>query len=436
MFMTSVVGIQATHFAIIVAICKALDAINDPFIGHATDRAPGTKRGKYTNIIALASVPMSILTIILFLDVSAFPYIGKIAWCLGVYFIWGVVSTFWNIPYGTMLNSVTPNQTGRAELSNFRSIGSFGANVLMQTVAPLLIFNNLNEATASGFLILSIVGAIFSVVCLFFTTRWARERIVITTSEDKKQTVHFGKLFLAFLKNRPMIAIILAYIVAKFFIQTTGITKQYVYQIYFQDTSTLALAGILQIVPLALCMPLLKPLVKRFGKKALITWPMLIAAGLYALLAFLPVSPFMWIMIQGVAGFFTGFFNLLIWSLIADGVDYHAWLTKERNDGTVYSVVTFVVFLVASLSTSFITILLDFVGFNPVAQVNQAAGVANNIKNMSALLPVIGCVLIFVCFFFIYNMNDQEMARVSAEVNVQDKEKEEDVKEDELDTRY
>lgn len=117
-------------------------------------------------------------------------------------------------------------------------------------------------------------------------------------------------------------------------------------------------------------------------------------------------------------------------------MDYHAWLTKERNDGTVYSVVTFVVFLVASLSTSFITILLDFVGFNPVAQVNQAAGVANNIKNMSALLPVIRCVLIFVCFFFIYNMNDQEMARVSAEVNVQDKEKEEDVKEDELDTRY
>ncbi len=430
LFMTSIVGIKATHFAIIVAVCKALDAINDPFIGHATDRAPGTKRGKFNNIIALSSIPMSILTVMLFLNVQSFPYALKIVWCLLIYFIWGVVSTFWNIPYGSMMNSITASQTGRAELSNFRSIGSAGANVLVQTVAPLLIYNNLNEATAKGFLILSVAGGIFSIICLAITTRWTRERVVITTREEGRQKLDLKGFFKAFVKNRPMIAIILAYIITKFFIQTTGITNQYVFQVYFQDTETLALAGIVQLVPLIVCMPLLKPMVKRFGKKNLVTWPILLSALTYAVLVFVPVRPIVWIGLQGLAIFFMGFFNLLVWSLIADGVDYHAWLTRERNDGTVYSIVTFMVFLVSSLSTSFITLLLDAVGFEPLLQANQAPGVAISLKTTFASLPVIGCLLIFFIFMFVYNLTDEEMAKISQEVNEMSQAKEAAMKEE------
>lgn len=431
LFMTSVIGITAGHFAIIVAICKALDSLNDPFIGRFTDRAPGTKYGKYNNIIRKVSIPMSIMTVMLFIDVSGFSYGLKIAWCLIIYFLWGVISSFWNIPYGTMLNSISQNQGHRAELSNFRSIGSLGANVIVQTVAPLLIFNNLNEATARGFLILSVIGGIFSIICLFFTTRWARERIVVTTSTEEKQKVNYKKLFFSFLKNRPMISIILAYIIVKFFIQTTGITNQYVFQVYFGDTSTLAYAGIAQMIPMILCMPLLKPLLNKFGKKRLITWTMLIAAATYATLSFVEVSPLAWVVIQGVASFFTGFYSLLIWSLIADGVDYHVWLTGERNDGMVYSVVTFVVFLVASLSTTFITILLSAVGFEPLLQASQAPGVAENIKNLAAILPAIGCVLIFLIFIFIYNLSDKDMEKISDEVAHKAKVKE-DILEDEI----
>lgn len=427
LFMTSVIGITAGHFAIIVAICKALDSLNDPFIGRFTDRAAGNKYGKYNNIIRKVSIPMAIMTVMLFIDVSGFAYGLKVAWCLIIYFLWGVISSFWNIPYGTMLNAISQNQSHRAELSNFRSIGSLGANVLVQTIAPLLIFNNLNEATSKGFLILSVVGGIFSIICLIFTTRWARERIVVTTSQEEKQNVNYKNLFLAFLKNRPMISIILAYIIVKFFIQTTGITNQYVFQIHFGETKTLAYAGIAQMIPMILCMPLLKPLLNKFGKKNMITWPVLIAALIYGSLAFIEVSPMAWVIIQGVASFFTGFFSLLIWSLIADGVDYHVWLTGERNDGMVYSVVTFVVFLVASLSTTFITVLLSAVGFEPLLQAAQGPGVAENIKNLAAILPAIGCILIFLIFIFVYNLSDKDMEKISAEVGHKAKEKEEEL---------
>ena len=258
LFMTSIIGIKPAHFAIIVAICKALDALNDPIIGGMTDRSQGTKKGKYTRIIGLASIPMSILTVLLFVDISGTPYTIKIAWCLGIYFLWGVISTFWNIPYGTMLNTITTDQGQRAELSNFRSIGSTGANVLMQTVAPLIIFNEINEATASGFLILSIIGAIFSIICLYFTTKWCNERVVINVGAENKK-IDYVKVIKSFGKNRPLIAVILAYITFKFFVQTTGITYQYVFQVYYQNTDALAVLGLLTMAPLVIGMLIVEP---------------------------------------------------------------------------------------------------------------------------------------------------------------------------------
>ncbi len=179
------------------------------------------------------------------------------------------------------------------------------------------------------------------------------------------------------------------------------------------------------LVPMVLAMICLKPLVKLFGKKKMITVPFVIAAILYAVLAIFPVSAGARIIIQLVASFFTGFFSLLVWSLIDDAVDYQAYLSGARNDGTVYATITFLVFFISSLSTSLIAVLLDAVGYDASLGSMQAANVANNIKTMAGILPTIGCILIFICFFVIYNMNDEKMKEISAYVNKQSEKLEE-----------
>jgi len=177
-----------------------------------------------------------------------------------------------------------------------------------------------------------------------------------------------------------------------------------------------------------LAMVLLKPMIKLFGKKKLITWPFIISAGLYLVLAFFPVSATAWIAIQLVASFFTSFFSLLVWSLIADAVDYQAYLSGVRNDGTVYATITFLVFFISSLSISLIAILLDMVGYDATLGSEQTISVANNIKTLSGILPAIGCILIFICFFMIYNMTDEKMKEISAYVNQQSEKLEESIK--------
>lgn len=138
LFCVNIISINPIHFSVIIFVCKALDAANDTFIGRVVDLRPGSKHGKFKPYILWFAIPYGISTIILFLNIASAPYWFKIAYCLGIYFIWGIVGTFINVPYGAMVNSMTSNQIQRTELSNARSVGSLGANVITTTIAPLM----------------------------------------------------------------------------------------------------------------------------------------------------------------------------------------------------------------------------------------------------------------------------------------------------------
>lgn len=214
-----------------------------------------------------------------------------------------------------------------------------------------------------------------------------------------------------------MIAVVAAYIIVKFFIQTTGLTNQYVFMSYFNNTDQLAAVGLGTLVPTVIGMFLVQPMTKRFGKRKLMIVSSFLGALVFSANAFLPVSSTGYIAVQLIGMFFMGFFSLLVWSLIADAVDYQTWLTHERNDGTIYAIITFLVFFVSSLSTSMIALLLEWIGYDPAAGAQQAAEVASRLKFLGGILPAIGALLISVCFGAIYNISDKEMQEISEEVN-------------------
>ena len=417
LFCVNIMGVKATHFAIIVFICKALDALNDTAIGRTVDKRPATRYGKMKPYLKWFAIPYMIFTVILFVNVTAMPYMLKIAWILVVYFIWGIVGTFINVPYGAMSNLITTDQVQRTELSNFRSIGSMAGSLIPTTIAPLLLFDSENNPIASRFIILSVVLGIFCVACLVLTHCLVQERVMVTPESNLDaagEKVNYLQVAKSFLKNRIMIAVVLACVVSKLFIQTNGMTNQYVFMVYFQDTSMLSVSSIVSFIPMILGMLIVKPLVKRFGKKKLVTWPALGAAICYGITAFLPATPVSWILLQLLASAFMTFATLLLWSLIADAVDYQAYLTRQRNDGTVYATITFIVFFAGSASTSIIALLLEAVGYNAsLGSMGQLAGVAERIKVLGGAWPMAGCILVFICYYFIYNVSDSEMKKIS-----------------------
>ena len=429
LFCVNVLGISAVHFASIVFICKALDALNDTFIGRTVDNRPATKYGKMKPYLLWFAIPYLIFTIILFLNVSAMPYAVKIAWVLVIYFIWGIVGTFINVPYGAMTNIMTTDQVQRTELSNFRSIGSFLGNIIPTSIAPMLLFDENQDPIASRFILLTVILGIFCVVCLVLAHNLMSERVLVTPDSNISaagEKINYLQVAKSFLKNRVMIAVVLGYVITKLFTQPVAQINQYVFMVYFQDTSKLTIASLGSMIPMLFAMVLIKPMVKKFGKKTLITWPTLAAGICYGLTAVLPMTPITWIVCQLGAACCTAASGLLLWSLIADAVDYQAYLTKKRNDGTVYATITFIVFFAASASTSIIALMLELIGYDAtLGSMGQLPGVAENIKMFGGFWPMAGCILTFICYKFIYNLTDDDMRKVSAEIQKMSDEKEE-----------
>ena len=428
LFCVNILGMNAVHFAGIVFICKALDALNDTFIGRTVDRRAPAKNGKMKPYLLWFAVPYAIFTLILFMNVHAMPYAAKIAWVLIIYFFWGIIGTFINVPYGAMSNIITTNQIERTELSNFRSIGSFAASMGTTTIAPLLLFDQNNDPIAGRFILLSVILGVFCTVCLFLAHTLIHERVLVEEVKvnENGEKINYLQVAKSFLHNRVMIAVVASYVIVKLFIQPVSTLNQYVFMTYFQDTSSLAMASLTTMGPMLLGMVFLKPLVKRFGKKALVTWPLLGSALMHGANMLLPLGPKEWIFCQLMASACITCLNLLLWSLIADAVDYQAYLTGQRNDGTVYATITFIVFFVASASTSIIALLLEAVGYDPtLGSMGQLAGVPEKIKMLGGAWPMIGALLSFVCFKFIYNVSDARMREISEELRRKSEETEE-----------
>lgn len=428
LFCVNILGMNAVHFAGIVFICKALDALNDTFIGRTVDRRAPAKNGKMKPYLLWFAVPYAIFTLILFMNVHAMPYAAKIAWVLIIYFCWGIIGTFINVPYGAMSNIITTNQIERTELSNFRSIGSFAASMGTTTIAPLLLFDQNNDPIAGRFILLSVILGVFCTVCLFLAHTLIHERVLVEEVKvnENGEKINYLQVAKSFLHNRVMIAVVASYVIVKLFIQPVSTLNQYVFMTYFQDTSSLAMASLTTMGPMLLGMVFLKPLVKRFGKKALVTWPLLGSALMHGANMLLPLGPKEWIFCQLMASACITCLNLLLWSLIADAVDYQAYLTGQRNDGTVYATITFIVFFAASASTSIIALLLEAVGYYPtLGSMGQLAGVPEKIKMLGGAWPMIGALFSFVCFKFIYNVSDARMREISEELRRKSEETEE-----------
>ena len=408
LFYVNVLGINPLHYAAIIAVIKILDAFDDPIVGALVDASRGGKRGKFKPWILWSSIPLVFVGALVFLNVPNAPYGVKIALCFVTYLAWDIAYTCMNIPYGSMASVITANPVQRTQLSNFRSVGALLANIPVMILVPLLLFKD-NNPVGSRFFPLALVLGVISFGAFMLTYFWCEERI----KPQNKEKVKFNYLqtVKSILKNRPMVGMIVCMLFFKLFCFSGNSTNQYVFMSYFKDTKLLSLSNLATMLPMILGMFVVTPLTKRFGKKALCSWPFLGSFVVDLMMAFAPISnPYVWIVLQALSGAFMGFFSLLMWALIADCIDYQEMITGRREEGTVYATYNFLSKFVSSFSASIIAVGLSMTGYVAELQSNQPIEVAKNLKTMSGLLPAIGCLFCFLAMQFIYNLDKEGVA--------------------------
>lgn len=411
LFYVNVVGIDPLHYATVVAAIKIFDAFDDPVIGALVDAGRPGKRGKFHPWILGSAIPLIFVGALVFLNIPDAPYWVKIVVCVVSYIAWDIAYTAMNIPYGSMASVITADPVQRTQLSNFRSVGALLANIPVMIIVPLMLFKD-NNPVGSMFLPLTLVLGVISFGAFMLTYFLCEERV--KPVKEEKEKFNYIETVKAIGKNRPMIGLILCTLVFKLFCFSSSTTNQYVFMCYFQDTKLLSLSNLASMLPMILCMTCVTPLTKKFGKKALCSWPFLGSCVVDLILAFAPItSPYVWIGLQFVSGAFMGLFSLLMWALIADCIDYQEMITGRREEGTVYATYNFLSKFVSSFSSSIIAVCLSMTGYIAAQQSNQTLEVANRIRVMAGLLPAIGCLIAFLAMHFVYNLDNKKLAEMN-----------------------
>ena len=158
--------------------------------------------------------------------------------------------------------------------------------------------------------------------------------------------------------------------------------------------------------------PALRAYAKKFGKKEWIMYSATFSVVVYAILFFFPLeNPLLFIIINGICYLGVSGFQVLVWALVNDAIDYQELQTGKRNEGIVYSAYTFFRKLANAVSGSMSSFALAIAGF----QVNEAVqneAFSGRLWKTYTGLYVVGYLLAVLVLKFIYPLTKEKTAEM------------------------
>lgn len=423
LFYTQYVGISLIDYGFIILLTKVWDGINDPIMGAIIDRTRPNKKGdKFKQWIRWGSIPLSVGGALVFFDSSTWSYGGKIAACIIFYLIFDVAYTIVNVPYGSLNSVITSNSVERSQLSLYRGIGALLAYAPIAAIVPTLVYRsemvegkNVSIFQGSRMWTIALAMGIIALIAFQIMVAMTTERIKHKAESQEK--FNYLKTLKSFVTNRSILAVSLGAFIQLTFILSTGSTMPLIYQMYFGDGKLSSLSVFTALLPTLVIAPFVTPLVRKFGKKNLSSWPFLIAGFIYLFLTFVDITnPYLFVAIITVAGITMAAYGTISWALVSDGVDAAEYKTGRREEGSIYATYSLVRKLAQGVSQAMIPWLIaavipGLVMSDPTTYTREFGG---QIKNLAMFIPTIGCFLAFLNFRFLFDLDNKKLKEIQA----------------------
>ncbi|MGU9335870.1 MFS transporter [Clostridium perfringens] len=414
-FYTLVLKINPIHVGTILLITKVWDAINDPIIGAIIDARKAKAGKKFIPWMRAFSIPCAILMCIGFLNVSNWDYGFKLAYVLITYVLYESMYTCVNVPFGSLSSVMTDDTNHRTDLSRYRSLGGTIFMTVIVIVGPLFLYKD-NQPVASNFLLLAIICACISVFCIQVTCVWCKERVEIPDVEREK--INYFQVLKNISKNRALLGVIIASLVGMIAASVVNGLNTYLFKDYFGNVKLMSISGMLSTVYAIITFIGTKFVANKFGKKEWCMYGAGFAAIVYGVLFFLPIkNPIMFIAINGICYIGASGFQILIWAMVNDSIDYQELKKGTRNESIVYSTYSFFRKIAAALSASLSSFILAFIGYNVNAATQTPEVISNLWKSYTGIYSL-GYVIAILSLFFIYPLTKKKTEEMLQELSI------------------
>ena len=368
---------------------------------------------------------MAVVCVLGFYDTSNWAYSVRLIYAFVSYVVYEIMYTCVNVPYGSLSSVMTDDVNQRTDLSRYRSLGGTIFMTVAVVAGPMFLYKD-NQPVPERFIILAGIFAAIGVVCLMLTSIWCKERVVAESLvKEENQKINYFEIVKEIASNRALIGCMLASFIGMVGASVVNGLNTYLYKDYFGNVKLSSMSGMLSVVWSAISFVGLKFLANKFGKKETITVSALFSVVVYAILHFVPLTDGMtFILVNGICYLGVSGFQVLIWALVNDSIDYHELIHGKRNEGIVYSAYSFVRKCANAVSASLANLALVFVGYDVNAAV-QTEAVTKNIWSWYTTLYVVGYLAAILVLKFVYPLTKaktQEMIETLAARRAQKKE--------------
>lgn len=460
--------------SLLLLIVQIWDAVNDPLIGTMIDNDRRAYRhGKFKTYIFVGACGLLLGGAAVFL-----PFPGAAVWTkamlfVGGYLIWDAFYTIANVPYGSMLNVVTPDAGERAQLSTWRSVGSMIGNLLPGIILPMLIWQKVSFDGTTDFLnrieipegfdraqfltnpvtgkayeigeaVLSpatgkqveillgdrvffaaLIMGVLGFIAFLFMLKTITVRVDESTVKTNEPTEKFNvfKAFGKFMRNRPAVGATLAAMGMFLGMNAATTANTIMFATYFNMAAMSGLVQMIGFLPMFIFMPFIAKIVRKYGKKEASvagTIASLIGGCIMLIFPLIPnttIALVVYLLALVVFGVGMGVYTCVSWAMMGDAIDYNEWKFGTREEGTVYSLHSFFRKLAQGVGPSVVLLIMGWLGYeSKFGTIGQSFETSHNMCWLVAGLYLFSAVLQFIGLAVIYNLDKKTLETMNAEL--------------------